>query len=253
MKPTNNPLRLRNKKANLEALVPGSGTHWLNPEHWAAGFGRSVFQKSVVDPEAGADLLRSGFYNRKIGSTATKSRWRGMPIYVLALEERATCPSDCRLWLGCYGNRTPFQKRWRHGENLVELLEANLAALQYAHPHGFVVRLHVLGDFYSVDYVQAWAKWLDRFPALHVYGYSARSPETPIGAAVHGLASTNWDRFAVRHSASVSAERTAVTVDTPDQAPEGAVVCPAQTGQTQCCATCGLCWQTTKAIAFVMH
>ena len=32
-----------------------------------------------------------------------------------------------------------------------------------------------------------------------------------------------------------------------------AIVCPEQTGATRACATCALCWGTTRNIAFVEH
>ena len=42
-------------------------------------------------------------------------------------------------------------------------------------------------------------------------------------------------------------------VEMPDQRSDGSIVCPAQTGKTQCCATCALCWTTKKNIAFLRH
>lgn len=32
-----------------------------------------------------------------------------------------------------------------------------------------------------------------------------------------------------------------------------AILCPAQTGATDCCATCVLCWQSERSIAFRPH
>ncbi len=31
------------------------------------------------------------------------------------------------------------------------------------------------------------------------------------------------------------------------------IPCPAQTGATDCCATCALCWQSDRSIAFKRH
>ena len=32
-----------------------------------------------------------------------------------------------------------------------------------------------------------------------------------------------------------------------------AFVCPVQTGKTDSCGTCGLCWSATKAVVFLTH
>ena len=31
------------------------------------------------------------------------------------------------------------------------------------------------------------------------------------------------------------------------------IQCPQEVGKTESCLTCGLCWQTTKAIKFTKH
>jgi hypothetical protein len=86
----------------------------------------------------------------------------GMPIYTLTLEERATCPTSCGHWRSCYGNSMHFAHRIDHrSPGFATLLAANVKRLGVEHPHGFVVRLHVLGDFYSVAYVDLWAALLD--------------------------------------------------------------------------------------------
>ena len=49
---------------------------------------------------------------------------------------------------------------------------AKLRLLDIDHPNGFAVRLHNLGDFYSLQYVALWRRLLARHPALHVWGYT---------------------------------------------------------------------------------
>ena len=89
---------------------------------------------------------------------------------------------------------------------------------------------------------------LDAFPALHVFGFTARDPVTDeIGAHLYAMAASNWARFSVRFSGmqgSVMASRLADAGD-----PE-AIICPAQTGKTDCCATCALCWHSDRSVAF---
>lgn len=223
--------------------------------HPAVTEGRTLFTRSANAGRGTGRVLISALNQRKIGRRITKGAWAGFEVYTLTLEERKTCPRSCTEWRSCYGNHMPWSIRAPHGPGLETKLENELMQLQIKHPKGFVVRLHILGDFYSVSYVQRWIYWLDAFPALHVFGYTARSYKDPIGIAVRDLAKARWDRFAVRSSGrALGAHPAAVVVETEDQAKrEEAILCPAQTDKTSCCATCALCWSTTKTIAFQRH
>lgn len=235
--------------------------HDLPWNHPAVIEGRTLFPSTVVPPASGSVLV-SGANNPKIGKRVEKGPWAGFPIFTLTLEERATCPRSCHHWRTCYGSGMHLARRHEAGPALEDLLDDDLALLQRRHPEGFLVRLHVLGDFYSTDYVTRWRGWIARFPALHVFGYSAWPPATPIGAAVRALATERWDRFAVRLSVPlpVNGHREAVTYwgawPPPDDASgelDGAILCPGQRHATETCGTCGLCWGTTRNIAFAVH
>jgi hypothetical protein len=162
---------------------------------------RTLFPSQVFD--VGDEwLLKSGENSAKIGKVVTKGAWRGFPIYTLTLEERATCPTSCRHWGSCYGNSTPWARRWRPGPPLEWRLEREVAALELEYPGGFAVRLHNLGDFYSVGYVELWRALLDRHAALHCFGFTARidSVDDEIAFAVARLVRDRWPRFAIRFS-----------------------------------------------------
>ena len=96
------------------------------------------------------NFFTSGRHNRKIGQTVMKGRLKGFPIYQLSLEERATCPRDCTHWLDCYGNTMGWGRRVKHGPELEAALPGEVQAFSEQHPAGFLLRLHGLGDFYSV-------------------------------------------------------------------------------------------------------
>lgn len=213
---------------------------------------RSMFQKGVRDPDG--HMLRTGRDQRKIGERVQKGAWKGFPVFTLTLEERATCPSDCELLAHCYGNHMPWSVRYRHGEDLERALWSELFLLQVAHPKGFVIRLHILGDFYSLDYVRLWHRALDTFKGLHVFGYTHWKPETEIGRHVAALSRLFWRRFAIRLSdADGDAPRTRMIARAEDAKP-GEIICPAQTGKTRSCSTCALCWAAPKkTIAFLLH
>lgn len=219
---------------------------------------RTLFPKSVMSALDSPRVLVSGVNSIKLGRQVKKGEWTGFPIFQVSLEERAACPPTCNNRLSCYGNAMPFARRHQIDEHLVPALHYELETLQDMHPGGFVVRLHVLGDFFSLDYTHAWLHFLDQFPALHVFGYTAWPRTSEIGQLLARVSDAQWDRFAIRFSSDVSEPQGATTIwRTPTAAvvPEG-VVCPAQTDATACCATCGLCWAKgakDKTIVFVGH
>lgn len=240
---------------------PGTA-HSLPADHPAVRKGRTIFPSTVIDPEAAPRLLVSGINQRKIGSRVTKGTWAGMPIFCLTLEERATCPASCFHWRSCYGNGMHMARRHEHGPKLEYLLPLELADMQARFPAGFVIRLHILGDFYDAAYVMLWARWLQAFPALHVFGYTARPQNGGIGRTIDRMNRAAPERCAIRFSVPKISARglrgdqiEATTVwEMPETAQAaGAIVCPAQTGRTDCCGTCGLCWTTRKPIAFIAH
>ena len=253
--------QIRGKAIRFQWHKPVSGrAKELRPDVPAVVESRTLFPRQVRAAADAVELLVTGRYQRKLGGRVTKGAWSGMPIFSLTLEERATCPRSCHHWLTCMGNTMQWAVRFREGYELERALHGELARLQALHPRGFVVRLHVLGDFYSTGYVNRWAGWLREFPALHVFGYTARGPETPIGAAVARLADSQWDRFAIRLSAQEAGPGRAITLFAPDfvqlDSSEKIILCPAQENQTAGCGTCGLCWSASArdaTIAFTAH
>ncbi len=229
----------------------------LAANHIAVTSAQPLFPGRVIaadDPRV-RHVLISGENSRKIGGRIDKGPRRGWPIYTLTLPERATCPRSCAEWASCYGNGSNWAIRLEPGQALEDRLVRELVALQNRHPGGFLIRLHVLGDFYSTGYVALWAACLEVFPALHVFGFTARDPGTdPIGCAVDDLARAQWDRFSIRFSGRTRPERAARVVD-PGHADPLAVMCPQQTGATAACSTCGLCFAPgfTRSIGFMRH
>lgn len=221
---------------------------------------RKVPSMGYGDPS----VLKSGFHNKKIGAVVQKGAWLGYPIFTLTLEERATCSRSCHHWLDCYGNEMNWAHRFQHGKALEIVIEHEIRALIKQHGN-IVVRLHVLGDFYSVQYVKFWENLVLMFPQLHVWGYTGWQPDTKIGKEIARVQRTLWRYFAVRFSVSElrrkpgrPTNRFAVSIKSVADAPKGSIVCPEQVGtdehgKTAMCATCGLCWSTKKPIAFLDH
>lgn len=223
----------------------------LSALHPAHRTGRTMFPSRVFDPDEVARLLKDGHQSRKIGKFVTKGKLRGFPIYTLTLEERATCPRSCLQWATCYGNSMQAAERIVAGPALEAALWDELSTLQTQHPGGFLVRLHVLGDFYSVRYAELWHEAFDAYPALHIFGYTARSPQSEIGQVICQMIGVWPERFHMRFSGWNGPRNGSVVIDQGE--PTEHVVCPAQTGKTDCCATCAFCWHSDRTVAFLRH
>ena len=220
----------------------------LNPHH------PSLERAITIHPRTRRDALNNSTRvlkpvadNGKLGkgsSRITKGAWRGFPLFSLTLEERATCPDTCGRRRDCFGNNMGHAHRMSHSDALMVRLALELSLLQDEHPAGFVVRLHILGDFWSVAYVEFWILALAQFSALRIFGYTHRHPTlSPIGRAIaRGLQNSRaWIRWSDRDGPMTA------TVNGPG------IQCPEQTGKTQSCLTCALCWSTERAIAFMPH
>jgi hypothetical protein len=229
----------------------------LRRDHPALHSARTIFPSTVVNPIDAPRVLISGTNQRKIGDRVVKGRWKGMPIYTLTLEERATCPTTCAHWADCYGNNMHHSRRHQHGCDLEFILAGELDEKAKLHPDGFVIRLHILGDFYDMAYVALWWRWVDQYPMLRLFGYTAHSRDSLIGRAVDEMNVIHPDRVAIRFSVMTpdhSGQQATTIYRTPEHhvVAEG-IVCPVQTGATDCCGTCALCWQTDKTIVFLAH
>lgn len=227
----------------------------LLPNHPALKDGRTIHQKKVFNPlTSKSGILKPVGNNSKLGkglSVVMKGKWRGMPMFSLTLEERKTCPRTCHHYDTCYGNNVLFAHRFEHGKNLEIKLSQEIEQLSRLYPHGFVVRLHVLGDFYSVKYVQLWLDFLAKYPNLHVFGYTARFQ----GAIAKKLAEVREkfsERFWVRTSRNPHSEIDGLYA-VRENFEGDSITCPEQTGKTSSCLTCGLCWSVIKNVKFLTH
>lgn len=252
--------RVRDRRRFKGAPVPdGSAAKSLAVDHPAVVEGRTLFPNRVFEPVRGEAVLKDGASSSKIGGDVLVGRLRGARILTLTLEERATCPRSCAMWRSCYGSGMQFARRWAAGPALERRIVQELAAACRA-GDPVLVRLHVLGDFYSEPYVDLWREALIRHPSLHVFGFTAWGPETTIGDAVAAVRECFPRRFAIRHSGRTGAWG-AFTIDFPTErkAIGDAVVCPEQRsamagdGRQRHCGSCAVCWQTDRPIVFVEH
>lgn len=227
----------RKQRQQLRIWTPGKGAQTLYPSR----------VRSVRDRE---NPFRPGAAVAKLGTAVTKGRLKGAAIHYLTLEERATCPVACVMWASCYGNNMGLAIRWRVDAALMAGIERQMNNWNRADRRPRLVRLHELGDFPSVEYVQRWGAWLAKYRWLHVFGYTAWAPETDIGRAVKRVKAEHGRRFSIRWSGSAGVDGSVVFEHSP---PAGTFACPEQQGRAPNCGACGACWSTDKAVAFKKH
>jgi len=200
-------------------------------------------------------MLKRGKQNKKLGDKVSVKKWKGMTMYSLTLEERATCPSDCEQWDNCYGDNMPFAHRFDHTDpTFKDQLGMQLEQLNRKHPEGFVVRLHVLGDFYDGLYIVQWQLWLHQLENLHVFGYTHHPYTSQLGTMINNVNNIHSDRFRVRFSDDWDTEFSAHVAQPRDlEYVEHGVICPEQLCKTDSCASCGYCWSSDQPIIFIEH
>mgnify|MGYP001044094191 FL=1 len=210
-------------------------------------------RKGVKPPNN--NMLKRGKQNKKLGDKVSVKMWKGMTMYSLTLEERATCPTDCQQWDNCYGDNMPFAHRFDHtAPDFISRLDAHLGQLNHKHPEGFVVRLHVLGDFYDGIYIAQWQIWLALYENLNVFGYTHHTVDSQLGSMIKTVNKMHPDKFRVRFSDDMSTQFSAhVTTSEDINTVTNSIVCPEQQGRTDSCATCGYCWSSDQPVIFHEH
>lgn len=233
------PIRLRPVGSFPKGISADGGTRFVN----------RLFGAGEMN------ILAHGSRNAKLGAEVLKGRYKGLPIYTVTLEEGRTCALECTLRDRCYGGGMHRAKRirWDGEETGVAVAEAITN-----HP-GIFLRLHTLGDFPSVEYVDRVFAAVTQSEGSAAFGFSHYQRETPVGERVAELSRQNWGRFAIRTSYEHGKhapipERSAVIISHPDQAKlHNAVICPEQLGKTKSCGSCGFCWHSQRPVAFLLH
>ena len=193
--------------------------------------------------------------NIKLGKKVTKGKLKGMKMYTLTLIERETCTDECEHYTDCFGNNMHVAHRFEVNDAFMLRLETDIHATAVANPNGFLVRLHILGDFKSVEYTLFWERMMIHYPNLHVYGYSRNHNDSKyshvrdIAKELIRLRSKYQERWAVRFSNKLDQEYSANSRDITDKG----ITCLAQVKASVSCSDCTLCWSSKKAIGFITH
>lgn len=232
----------------------------LGGMHPAITEGRTKFRSRVISAKKSKRVLVPGKENQKLGHKVTKGRWKGLTIYSLTGHERASCPLSCAQWHTCYGNNLNWSQRVTLDHELRKRLDVELDMLAAKHPQGFLVRLHVLGDFGrnaadGIPYVTFWRDRMRDTPEIHVFGFTAHAPDSAVGGMIMLLNREFPNRWHVRFSGTTRADGYGATV-IESLADSRFVVCPIETEHPKApasCGDCGLCWTMKPPVEFEMH
>lgn len=225
----------------------------LHHKHPAVVNGMPRYPSQIRSASAAEWVLKSGEHSRKLGSHFSKGSWLGLPIFSLTLSERVTCPRSCKCWTTCYGNDMPFAIRFRADSALYSKLTLELQALAVSYPGGFAVRLHSLGDFADIQYVQFWLDAVRALPGLHTFGFTAWARDSEIGSLVD-VESQKWDRFRIRFSGDTGCRGATVTDPPAWGLITAGIVCPAQAHRPDIsCGSCAFCVTSQDPVVFARH
>ena len=141
----------------------------MKDSHHSVVNGTTVFQKAIKTVDETNRCLKFST-NKKLGKVVTKGIWKDHIFLTLTLTERKTCPMSCVHWKDCYGNGMMFAQRIET-DGLMEKIEKELSELDSS--KNYLIRLHILGDFYSVEYVEFWNRMMETYSNIKIYGYTA--------------------------------------------------------------------------------
>ena len=193
--------------------------------------------------------------NVKLGKIVKKGKHKGKRILTLTLIERETCTNECEHYLTCYGNNMPFAHRFEVNEAFMLRLESDIEYYVQKYPEGILIRLHVLGDFESIQYIEFWNRMLHTYSSIAIYGYTRNHITSKyehiraLGYKTIAVRNIHKDRFAIRFSNKLDDDFSANSRDITDKG----ITCLAQVKANVSCSDCTLCWASKKQIGFITH
>jgi hypothetical protein len=203
MKPMHERYASGGSLRRFESIKPKRHGLVLQPDHPSMLFGRTIFPTTVndMDNPRVLRLLKSGHNSRKIGKVVTKGKMKGFPIFTLTLEERATCPRTCEVFDSCYGNGMPYAQRLKHGPRSKSDCGTSWRTRRLP-THKASLSASTSSGISTPPITQSFGRRRSkRIPALHVFGYTARDPQSDIGQVICEMLGVHSERFHIRFSA----------------------------------------------------
>ena len=158
-----------------------------------------------------------------------------------------TCPGQtdfCAVF--CYGLRGHFTHHSRQAmleRNYQRSLQDHFASRMIRSIQdnaSKVFRIHVVGDFYTPEYIQKWTMIVDALPSVTFYAYT-RSWRCPALKEALGNLRSHSNCHLLASIDFTHANRPDSSWNTISVEGEGSP-CPHDTEMVETCLTCGLCW-----------
>lgn len=194
--------------------------------------------------------------NSKIGS--------GPGVYTYSRLPISTCPGAtdwCKA--NCYARRVdgPVRALWEENSNTDSIRD-------FVPEDARLVRIHVSGDFDSIEYIEDWIALTEHRSDVSFFGYTRSWRIAALAPSLIELRDRpNVQLFASVDPGTPEADIAGLLVEgwrlsrieepTHGNVLEGAVngmYCPEQTGDKESCDDCGFCWRGTKRdVTFIAH
>ena len=149
----------------------------------------------------------------------------------------------------------PFAHRFEVNEAFMLRLESDIEYYVEKYPEGILIRLHVLGDFESIQYIEFWNRMLHTYSSIAIYGYTRNHITSKyehiraLGYKTIAVRNIHKDRFAIRFSNKLDDEFSANSREITNEG----ITCLAQVKANVSCSDCTLCWASKKQIGFITH
>lgn len=126
----------------------------------------------IVEDFESVNILRPGEDNDKLTGYVTRGKWMGARILNVSGIERHHCPASCHFRNKCYGNGY-FGYRFNIDRPEVQEKLYNECMELPKLGRGYAIRLHVVGDFPNVEYVDMWRTILQDRKDIKCFGFTA--------------------------------------------------------------------------------
>mgnify|MGYP000539451182 CR=1 FL=1 len=200
-----------------------------------------------------------------------RGNWKISGALVFNLPQGYTCPGAgaCRRY--CYAKHGLFKTKqamlaaWKNYESAKDPAFAENMLTALKHRRLKRLRIHASGDFFSLEYLQAWYRVARAREDMIFLAYTKSLPfimeggEPPSNFIILASLGGKYDNLAPELEAKGYIRGLTVVIPDISQAPRGWYVCPATIPglkhRKACGRLCDYCWrpQGSKRVVFIQH
>ena len=255
---------------------------------------RTKFPTSVLEmakEKRNLNVIKPAINNFKLSEykhstvQVQNSPFFGYEMGTITLEERATCNPDCIHFdseadTPCYGDNMHRAKRYIFDTQRFLADIDRIMNKRKVKASGFLLRNNILGDFHSIEQVEAFITALDRYENLVIFGYTrtyGKAVDIRLEQSILSL--SKHDRYylwfsgltveteglyikAIASNPSALSDRNPLVPEMDDR--NELFTCPAQRNDKaiNSCAACGICFnpsivknrtEKSRNLLFITH